>query len=94
MKDTNFQEARHKTHENLRLLRSILNQCTSEGMIDTGASLYNGVYALLEEVDGAENWNELEELVAQAKAFENDFVAWLSMHGRTSVSLQWPKRGS
>ncbi|HEY4255569.1 MAG TPA: hypothetical protein VGM34_04410 [Chlamydiales bacterium] len=92
MKDASFLDARHKTHENLRLLRSILNQCTAEGMIDSGASLYNGVFALLEEVDAVGNWVELEALIAQARAFENDFVAWLSMHGRTSVSLQWPRR--
>jgi len=87
-----FDKAKHQTHENLRLLRSILNTCTDEGMVDSGATLYNGVVSLLEEVDEVDNWGELEELVAQAKAFENDFAVWLSFHGRTSVGLEWPKK--
>ena len=86
-----FNQAKHQAHENLYRLRSILNACTDEGMVDTGANFYNQIVSLLEEVEASETKEELNELIVQAKILEQDFVAWLSLHGRTSVSLEWPK---
>lgn len=90
-KEAGFNEARHTTTENLRAIQDSLNRCIEEGMIDEQAEHYNEVLALLDEASIAKTWDELEEVIEQAKVLEIDVAVWLSAHGRTSFSIPWPK---
>lgn len=86
-----FLEARSDTIENLEAIQLSLSRCMDEGMIDLEDAYYNEILALLDEASISKSWDELMEVVAKAKTLEIDVAAWLSSHGRTSISLPWPK---
>lgn len=92
--DATFVQARRTVLSNLEAIRLSLVRCIEEGMIDTNAELYNELVSLIDEIDVVEDWDELEEMIMEAKTLEKDTAAWLSFHGRTSISLPWPKRKS
>ena len=87
-----FLEAKDILMENLEAIRLSLVRCVDEGMMDLEDMLYNELLGLIDDISVIKTWDEMEELIAKAKVLEQDVAAWLSMHGRTSVSLPWPKR--
>jgi len=91
-KEPSILEAKDLALENLEAIRMSLVQCIDEGKMDLEDSLHNQLLDLIDDVSILKTWDEMEELVAQAKVLEQDIAAWLSLHGRTSLSLPWPKR--
>lgn len=91
-KDELFLEAKDTAYENLEAIGMSLVQSVDEGMVDLEDSLYNQVLGLMDDASIVSTWDEMEELIAQAKVLEQDIASWLSRHGRTSYSLSWPKR--
>ena len=86
-----FLEARGDTVENLKAIRLNLVRCVDEGMVDLEDTYYNELAALIDEASISENWDELMEVVTKAKVLEVDVAVWLASHGRTSLSLPWPR---
>ncbi|MGB7978934.1 MAG: hypothetical protein WCF19_07240 [Chlamydiales bacterium] len=86
-----FLEAKGDTVENLKAININLSRCVDEGMIDLEDAYYNQVLVLIDDASIAKNWDELMEIVSQAKILEIDIAAWLAGHGQTSISLPWPK---
>lgn len=89
-----FLEAKETVAENLEAIRLSLIRCVDEGMIDLEDVLYNESLALIDDVLIVKNWDEMDELIAKGKELEQEVAAWLSMHGRTSISFPWPKRSN
>jgi hypothetical protein len=87
-----FLEAKETAMESLEAIRLSLLLCVDQGMVDVDDSLYNECLALIDDGVIVDDWDEMEELVAKAKVLEQEVAAWLSLHGRTSISLQWPRR--
>lgn len=90
--DLAFPQAKSITMENLETIQTSLMRCVDEGMIDLEDTYYNEILGLIDEANLVDTWEELMEVVTRAKTLENDVAAWLAMHGRTTVSLPWPKR--
>lgn len=90
-KDLEFLEARGETVDCLRAIQMNLSRCVDEGMIDEDSFYYNEILNLIDEATLSKNWNELEEVITKAKTLEVDVDAWLSGHGQTTLSMQWPK---
>lgn len=90
-RDSRFLEAKDKTLDNLLQLRTSLNRCIEEGMIDTDDHYYNEVVDLLSDAEIVTDWDELMEIITLAKILEVDVSAWLARKGQTSLSMQWPK---
>ena len=86
-----FLEARGDAVENLKAIQLSLSRCVDEGMADSNDEYYNQLLVLVDEASISETWDELMEVVSQAKILEIDVAAWLSGHGRTSISLPWPR---
>ena len=86
-----FLESRGDTVENLKAIRLNLVRCVDEGMVDTDDVYYNELAVLIDEASLSETWDELEEVISKAKVLEIDVAAWLAGHGRTSISLPWPR---
>jgi hypothetical protein len=86
-----FLEARGDTVENLKAIQLNLSRCVEEGMADSNDDYYNQLLILIDEASLSETWDELMEVISQAKILEVDVAAWLSNHGRTSISLPWPR---
>ncbi|MBI5273036.1 MAG: hypothetical protein HY861_03535 [Chlamydiia bacterium] len=86
-----FSLAREATFENIEALQTSLAQCVNGGMLDLEDTYYDALGALLEDARVVANWDELEEVITRAKTLETDVAAWLSMQGRTSLSLPWPR---
>jgi hypothetical protein len=74
---------------NLDLLLESLEACIDEKHMTLEDQLYGMLLDLMKNVDETIHWNRLEDLVYQAKILEHDIVAFLSMHGLTSHSLDW-----
>ncbi len=88
-----FTAARLTTLENLEAIQMILIRCVNEGMIDLDDAYYNEILAFIDEANLSESWDELGEVVTRSKTLEQEIAAWLSLQGRTTVSLSWPKIG-
>lgn len=91
--DSNFISSKKELIENLDALKLSLIRCVDAGMIDLEDHYYNEVLDLLDEARVVSSWEELEEVVQIGKTLEVDIAAWLSLHGRTTVSFEWPQRG-
>ena len=91
-KDPKLKEAAFTTKELLESIMTYLSRCVNEGMLDLNAEHYNRLLDLMSETDLVDSWNELDEVITRAKILEIDVAAWASSHGRTSVSLPWPKK--
>lgn len=87
-----FLKARQAAEENVEAIQIILSRCVDAGMPDLGSEYYNALVSLLEEIPECKTWDELDEIIAQAKVLEIDIDAWLSAHGQTTLSLPWPTR--
>lgn len=83
--------AKQTVFENLEAIQTSLNRCVEEGMIDLENEYYNEVLGLLEDARTAESLDELREAIVRAKTLEIDIAAWMSRHGRTTLSFAWPK---
>ncbi len=90
-KDLEFLKAKGDAVDNLKAIQMNLMACIDEGMIDLEDEYYNQILALIDEASLSINWAELMEVVTKAKVLEIDVAAWLSGHGRTTVSLPWPR---
>ena|SRR5579872_3294713 len=86
-----FVQAKKETIENLEAIKTSLNRCIDEGMIDEDDVYYNEILGLIDDAHIVNSWEELTEIVNQAKTLEVDVAAWLSYHGRISIALPWPK---
>ena len=93
-KDLEFLDSKETVIENLEALKLNLGRCVDEGMVDSGDAFYNELLGLEDDAAIVESWDELMEVVARAKTLETDVAVWMSMQGRTTLSLPWPKRGS
>ena len=92
VKDTQLLLAKQTILENLEAIQTSLNRCVQEGMIDPDDDYYNVILGLIEDARTVDNWDELMEAVVRAKTLEIDIASWLSRHGRTTVSFNWPKK--
>jgi hypothetical protein len=91
-KDKQFSDAKDAVMENLEAIQALLDRCVDEGMIDYESSYYNELSDLLEDAHLVKTWDELIEIITLAKTLEVDIDAWLSIHGRSSVGLSWPRK--
>ena len=90
-KDLQFIESRGDIVENLEAIEINLVQCSDEKMFEFQNIYYNQIVDLIEETRNAATWSELSEIISKAKILEIDIANWLARHGRTSLSLPWPK---
>lgn len=88
---SNFSADRSLVLDNLQVLRTRVNSCVDEGMIDEGAHDYNELYEIIEEAHICKTYAELREVIDRARGLEIALDAWLVRQGRTTVSLPWPK---
>ena len=86
-----FLEAKGDTVSNLKAIQMNLSRCVDEGMIDLEDAYYNALISLIDEASLSKTWEELMEVISQAKILEVDVAAWMAGHGQTSISLPWPK---
>lgn len=91
-KELSLVQAKEMIYENLESIRSNLASCIDEGILGPDDDLYNQCLGLIDDIPVVENWDEMDELVARAKILEQDVAVWLSLQGRTSLSLAWPHR--
>jgi hypothetical protein len=90
-KDIQLLLAKQVILENLEAIQASLNRCVQEGMIDLDDDYYNEILGLMEDARTLDNWDEMMEAIVRAKTLEIDIASWLSRHGRTTVSFNWPK---
>lgn len=91
-KDREFSTAKENTLRNLETIQMSLVQCVNEGMLDPDSEQYNDLLDLIVDARIVDNWDELLELATRGKTLEMDVAAFLARLGRTTVSLNWPRR--
>jgi hypothetical protein len=91
-KNIELTQARQSVLENLEQIQVDLSRCIGEGMVDSADAYYNEVLGLIEDARTVDNWDELNEAITRSKTLENEIAGWMSRHGRTTLSLPWPKK--
>lgn len=91
-KNSQFSSNKGIVLKNLETIKTSLIRCVNEGMIDVENTYYNELLELMENARIVNNWDELLEIISRGTTLEMDIAAWLSMQGRTTVSLSWPKK--
>ena len=91
-RDPQFIDAKDDVIENLEAMQLSLVRCVEEKLVDLEDAYYDEVVDLIDRAQRSGTWEELMAVVTRGKTLETDVAAWLSMHGRTSMSLPWPKR--
>lgn len=91
-RDQTLSLAKQALFENLETLQTSLIRCVEEGMIDLDDDYYNEVLGLIEDARTLVSWDDLAEASARGKTLEIDIAAWLSRHGKTTISLSWPRK--
>ncbi len=89
-----FLQAKDQCIDNLKSLKTSLQDCADNKRIDMEDSLYDQLVVILDGAPLIESWEELSMLIDQAKILEEEIDAWVSIHGLTSYSLSWPKWSS
>ena len=92
MKDKVLEKAIQQTIENLETIDYLLNRCVNQGMIDEGSRYHNELVDLQTDAEILTSWEELQELITQAKTREVDIDAWISMRGGSTLGLEWPHK--
>ena len=77
--------------DNLDTLLARVDLCTERGMKDYGASIYNRILELEEDIGGLETNDELEMIIVRAMAIETEIDTWLSSQGESTIGLNWPE---
>lgn len=90
-KELQFAEFKGDVAENLEAIELNLVQCSDEKMLDFQNIYYTQIVDLIEETKSCSSWADLSEIISKAKTLELDVANWLARHGKTSVSLPWPK---
>lgn len=86
-----FTKDKQDTIVNLETIQVTLNECVNEGMLDEDAQFYNEIIELIVEARLVKTYPELAEVITKAKTLESDIDAWLSMKGRETSSITWPR---
>lgn len=89
-KDSKLLVAKDLFYKNVLHLKTELDRCVEEGMIDEEDHYYNELLDLMAASELLSSWDELEDAVEVAKILEVDVNTWLALKGRTTVSLEWP----
>ena len=76
--------------DNLDLLIAKLNDCTTMGMRDLNARLYNQILSLQEDVGALDSYEELNTIIIRAKAVETEIDGWLATQGESTLGIEWP----
>jgi hypothetical protein len=90
-KNLHFAESIGDVVENLEAIELNLVQCSDDKMFTLQQDFSNQISDLLEETHSISTWHELADIIAKAKLLELDIASWLARHGKTSLSLPWPK---
>lgn len=90
-KDLQFIEYKGDVVENLEAIEINLVQCSDEKMFSFQNTYYKEILDLIEDARNAAAWSELAAIISKAKILEIDIANWLARHGRTTLSLPWPK---
>ena len=85
-----FAHDRRAVIDNLYRIKTILNQCIDEGMLDPDCHYYNELLDFIEEAVIVQNSPELAEVVLRVRPLEQEIDAWLSLRGQSTLSLSWP----
>jgi hypothetical protein len=88
--DQKFLALKNQTLDNLEVLRTRVDFCIEQGMLDTESFLYNEVITLIDDVGVIHTYPELSEIIVRAKEIENNIDVWLVNKGFSNISLNWP----
>ena len=85
-----FQNAKEDMMENLAALELKVDQAVDQGMVDIDDGYHNELLALMDDAAVVETWPEMAEMISRSQTVETDVDTWLSIHGITTISLEWP----
>ena len=76
--------------DNIEALKINLIECKDAGLEDIDDSLYNEIIVLEEETKAQDTDLGLSEVILRAQIIENKLDEWYSLHGISTLSLDWP----
>jgi len=76
--------------DNLKSIKSNLEEIEEISLFDSDESLYNEVLALIDNAKGSDTSSELAEIVQKAKVIEAKLDNWFAKEGIETLELSWP----
>lgn len=76
--------------DNLDTLLARLDECTSLGMKDGNARIYNQTIELQEDVGVLDSYEELNIIIIRSRAIESEIDGWMASQGESTLGLEWP----
>jgi hypothetical protein len=85
-----FYRAKDQVKEAFETLLVRVDDCEELGLIDTGSALYNQILSIMDEVDLAKSFEELDEAIALGRDIEHNLDAFMLRQGMNTIDLDWP----
>ncbi len=77
--------------DNLRSIKSNLEEIEEISLFDPDESLYNEILALIDHAKGSDTSSDLAEVIQKAKVIEVKLDSWFSKEGIETLELSWPE---
>ncbi|NGX44778.1 MAG: hypothetical protein K1060chlam3_00953 [Candidatus Anoxychlamydiales bacterium] len=77
--------------DNLRSIKSNLEEIEEISFFDPDESLYNEILALIDQAKGSDTSSDLAEVIQKAKVMEVKLDSWFAKEGIETLELSWPE---
>ncbi len=77
--------------DNLRSIKSNLEEIEKISLFDSDESLYNEILDLIDQEKGSDTSSDLAEVIQKAKAIEAKLDSWFAKEGIETLELSWPE---
>lgn len=77
--------------DNLRSIKSNLEDIEEISLFDPDEALYNEIVSLIDDAKGSDTPSALAEIIQMAKVIETKLDSWFSKEGIETLELSWPQ---
>jgi len=76
--------------DNLRSIKSNLEEIEKISLFDSDESLYNEIVSLIDDAIASDTTAALAEIIQKAKVIERRLESWYAKEGVETLELNWP----
>ncbi|KPK32656.1 MAG: hypothetical protein AMS24_03540 [Chlamydiae bacterium SM23_39] len=88
--DEKFLNLKENILNNIYILKINYNNLVENGMMDPNSNLYNKIDYLIDELDAADTFEALSEIINTGKNIESQLESFFILKGQSTISLTWP----
>lgn len=77
--------------DNLRSIKSNLEEIEEISLFDPDEALYNEILSLIDDARASDTSSALAEIIQKAKVIEAKLDSWFAKEGIETLELSWPE---